>query len=249
MKQTLATFFVSVLFASVAHADLRYTTHTDVRLTPVPTVSEPAFTQATTLLQSIMPAGNTRTYINDQAARIEPTSAGSGPIVLLRSDGETILDPATRTYWRLPAQVRDAFVNGVAEPRATYRRTGEFATVLGLRAERVVASLSLSLPIAPPPGFPTALTLEGELWIASAYAAYANAVGRLAHLLPGPVQLEGLVLKYLLRNTQFGYEAEYSVTELVEAPLAPSLFDVPTDYREVSADAHRTEPSPPLPRR
>ena len=42
-----------------------------------------------------------------------------------------------------------------------------------------------------------------------------------------------MVLRQVLRNAQMGYEMEMQVTELVEGPLDPALFEVPAGYRRV----------------
>ena len=232
MKQTLATIFVLALSASVAHADLRYTTHVEVRMTSVSTTGNPAFTQIATLLQGIVPSGGMRTYLNANAARIEPAAGAAGPVILFREDGEVVLDPATRTYWRMSA-LRDVLVNKSA-PQPSFRRTGDFTMIRGQQAERVLFTTSVPLPLTPP-GFPSMLTMEGELWVANAHAAYAKSLSRLADLAGPPAsRLQGLVLRQILRNAQFGYEVEYSVTEVEEAPVAAALFEIPADYREVS---------------
>jgi hypothetical protein len=226
----------AVLFCAhsttAAYADLRYTTHVDVRLTPVATASDPVLTQVATLLQGMMPSGETRTYLTTDAARLEPVSGTAGPVILFRPDGQTVLDPATRTFWRIP--IRD-LAGALSPPQMTSRATGEFTTILGLKAERIEITTSVSLPVAPPAGFPTALTLQGELWVTDAHASYAKSLGHIV----GPLELPGhrpfgIVLRQVLRNAQFGYEVEYSITELVEAPIAASMFQVPSDYQEVT---------------
>ena len=231
MKQILATIFLAVS-ASVAHADLRYTTHVEVRMTSVSTTGNPAFTQIATLLQGIVPSGGMRTYLSADAARIEPAAGSAGPVILFREDGEVVLDPAARTYWRMSA-LREVLVNKSA-PQPTFRRTGEFTTIMGQQAERVLFTTSIPLPLTPPAGFPSMLTMEGELWVANAHA-YTKSLSRLADLAgPTASRLQGLVLRQILRNAQFGYEVEYSVTEVEESPVAAALFEIPADYREVS---------------
>ena len=162
-----------------------------------------------------------------------PASGAAGPVILFREDGEVVLDPATRTYWRM-STLRDRLADRAAL-QPGFRRTGEFATILGRRAERVVFTTSMPLPVIPPAGFPSVLTLEGDLWVTTAEPPYVKALRRLADLAGPPGNRpEGLVLRQTLRTAAFGYEVEYSVTELIETDAATALFEIPADYREVA---------------
>jgi hypothetical protein len=123
---------------------------------------------------------------------------------------------------------------------ARFRRTGDFTTILGLRAERVEVDMSMPMPIAPPPGVPTALRMTGELWLADAHRTYAANINR-AMGVSDPVQhgMEGIVMRQIVRNAQFGIEIEHLVVELVEAPVSQELFEVPEDFRNLSDPAGR----------
>jgi hypothetical protein len=238
MKHFIITIIVLTSSTSVVHADLRYTTHVEVRLTPVSTGSNPGFTQIATLLQAIAPAGDSCTYLSRDAARVE-ASMGMGSVILFRQDGPVMLDPATRTYWRMPA-LRAISATAAAAP-ATFRRTGEFSTILGLRAERVVFTTSLPLPVAIA-GFPSMLTMEGELWVANAHTAYAKSLSRVLDLAMASGAPEGFVLRQTMRNVQFGYEIEFMVTDVAETPVPTTMFAVPEGYREVSAPVNIPAP-------
>ena len=227
MKPILATSLIFALCTSVAHADLRYTTRVDVRKTPS---AEPLPGQLAAALQALMPPGETRTFVRADTMRIEQ-AAGSPTVALIRPDGQFVLFPDSQTYARttLPGGVPSA--SGRA-PTLSVQRTGEFATLLGLRAERLLVTMTLVLPITPPAGFPTTMTLEGELWLADAHHAEGGGLRKLmGQAARVPNGFEGMVLRQVLRNAQLGYEVETRVTELVEGPIDAALFDIPDGYR------------------
>jgi hypothetical protein len=112
--------------------------------------------------------------------------------------------------------------------------------MLGLRSERVEVTMSLPLPITPPPGLPTVVSMTGELWIADAYRAYARNISRATGSSSAiPSGIEGIVLRQVVRNTQLGIEIEHLVTELIEAPVAAEMFEVPDGFRSVIGPAGR----------
>jgi len=235
MKRILLAASLVATATPVAHADLRYTTRVEVRATPLPTASDPAFAAVGAMLRTMMPPGDSRTLVKGSAVRIEQGDGASATVVLMRPDGTVILDSNTQTYWRAPSL--SAFATGAASaPQATFRRTGEFATIMGLRAERILFTMPMHLPVTPPPGVATVMTMDGEMWLASAFTAYAKAVAQATGVTPaGRRDLpDGMVLRQVMRNAQFGYEVEYVVTDLAEAPLASALFEIPDAYRERS---------------
>jgi hypothetical protein len=42
-----------------------------------------------------------------------------------------------------------------------------------------------------------------------------------------------MVVRHITRSTQFGYEVEYTVADLLETPLAADLFEIPEGFRKV----------------
>ena len=228
--KTLIVACVLTSWPSVATADLRYTTRAAVRLAPVPTASD-AYTAIAATLRALMPAAETTTFVSRDAVRIEPAAGTSGPIVLIRNDRVTVLDAGARTYWRGPAL---SGLAGVATA-PTFRRTGEFATLLGLQAERVVFTSSMKLPVTPPAGFPTAFEVIGEIWVADGFPQYAKVLGLALTALPAAGRPQGMVLRQIVRIPQFGYEIEHTVADLVEEMIAASLYEVPEDYREAAS--------------
>ena len=149
--------FVSVCFLGLstsADADLRYKTRLVVRM---PLVE----------LKAPIPPAETVMLIRGDTIRIEHTQGAVRSVLLIRPAGQFILDLDARTYWRIPA-VQAALPSAATTASPTFRRTGEFTTILGLQAERVEVTMVLPLPMTPP-GFPTIVPMTGEVWISDAY--------------------------------------------------------------------------------
>ena len=227
-------FLISLVFVAIgapaAHADLRFSTRVEVRRTSSSVARPDA--AATALLQALMPPGETRTFVSGDAIRIEQTIGATPSVVLIRPDGQYIVYPDSEMYWRMPPG--DLLAGSRTTAQTTFRRTGEFSTMLGVRAERVSVTLPIVLPVTPPAGFPTRMTFEGEVWVADVYREEARGVQKALGLTILPSGVEGMVLRQVLRNAEFGYEVESRVVELVEASIPPDMFVVPMGYREIS---------------
>ena len=221
-----------LLFVSPAYADLRVTTHVDVRR--VEGTSPGKDPDIAALMQMLMPSGDAVTFVGTDAIRIEQSREGKTVIILLRSDGQMILDPDARTYTRVP-QLGNVLKEAAAQPSPTFRRTGDFALIHSVRAERVEVTMPVTLPVVPPPGFPTVLTMTGEVWLSDAFKTYGPGLQK-ALRLTGRLTtgLEGMALRQTLRSAEFGYEVESTVTELSDEPIAPAMFSIPEGYREIS---------------
>ena len=229
MRFTLATTLLLALLTSAVQADLRYTTRMEVRRTP--TAVPDTAPELAAVLGALMPSGDTRIFMRADAMRIEQGIGPARTVVLTRPDGQFVLYPASQTYMRLPELRNDAA--RAQTPAPVFRRTGEFATILGLRAERVLVTMTLAFPGIPPPGVPSSMTMEGELWLSDAYSTEARGLQTLMGAVAPPGGPEGMVLRQVLRNAQMGYEMEMQVTELVEGPIDPALFELPAGYRRV----------------
>ena len=237
MTRLCLTTLLVAFAARPASADLRYTTRLEVHTKPG--LADSRFATIARMVGTTTPR-ETKTFISADAARIEIDSPGQlrPTVVLIRNGRQTMLDPGTQTYWVLPSQA--VALGPQASP--TFQRTGEFTMLLGYRAERFSYAMTLTLPVTPPPGFPTAISMDGELWVADAYKSYAktasDAIGAIGS--PGLANAiggfpDGMPLRHVVRNLLYGYELEYTVTELQEEPLDKTLFEVPPAYREVSA--------------
>ena len=226
MKHTLAIACFVTFSASVAQADLRYTTRVEVRSS----VAQSAGRVDGGVVQALGPARDTVTFVSADAVRIEHSSGNTKSILLWRPDGPLVLDPEERTYRPIP-ELREAVASARSLPPPGFRRTNEFATVFGLRAERVEVTMSLPLP-TPPPGFPTVIEMSGELWLADVHRALGDGLRKVTGLTGGlPAGIEGIVLRQIVRNAQLGIEIESTVTDLVEGPIAAAMFEVPSGYR------------------
>jgi hypothetical protein len=227
MKHTLVTICFVTLSASVANADLRYTTRVEVRRS----VAQSAGRVDVGAVQALGPAGDTVTFVSADAVRIEHSSGNTKSILLWRPDGPLVLDPDERTYRPIP-ELREALASARSLTPPRFRRTGEFAMVLGVRTERVDVTMSLPLPTTPPPGFPTVIEMSGELWLADVHRALGEGLRKTTGLTGGlSAGIEGIVLRQIVRNAQLGIEIESTVTDLVEGPIAAEIFEVPSGYR------------------
>ena len=244
MTRTCLAAIVMLLAANAASADLRFTTRIEVRRLATPEPLQPPASTAAEMIVRMLPSGESVTFINATGARVEIRRASGGLLkagttMIGRDAAMQVVDPATRTYWTLtlPA-VPELFAPGL-EPDIQYTRTGEFETIAGVRAERLTFRMSVPLPFSPPPRFPTSIVTEGELWVTDRFNAYGatltrtlSALGTLLARAP-----EGMVLRQIMRSTQFGYEVEHTVSDLSEAPLAADLFEIPDGFRQVPPPA------------
>src|SRR4030095_14345004 len=156
------------------------------------------------------------------------------------------LNPKARTFWKTTVEQAAAMWRQLGiEPIITHKRTGEFATIAGLRAERIAFEWSMAFPLPPeektalPPNAPAAMTMSGDLWVAvDRYKEYAARAVRtnsgLAALGMFKLLEEGIVLRSVLRSASFGgQEIETTVTSISEEPAPASTFEVPADYKQV----------------
>ena len=232
MPRLLLSVLLLTVCAPAADADLRYTVRVEVRRTATSAAS-PNAAAMDTLLQTLMPPGETRTFVSADAIRIEQTIGTTRSVLLMRSDGQFIVYPDSRAYWRMPT-LEGLLPDSRSTAQAAFRRTGEFITMHGVRAERIPVTLPIALPVTPPAGFPTRMTFEGEVWVADVFREEARGVQKLLGLTVLPPGVEGMVLRQVLRNAEFGYEVESTVVELAEAPIPPDMFIVPSGYREIN---------------
>ncbi len=232
MRQTFSTAWILLVLNCGLHADVRYTTHTEIRLATEPNKARVAKLAA--LVPVPEPPADTVTYVGADSVRIEQSSGAARLVVLLRSDGQIVLDPEAQTYVR--SELGNLLKDAAAAPKTAFRRTGQFSTVLGMKAERIELTTTVPLPIGPIAGFPTVVTTTGELWLADAYRELARGVQKaMSHVTALPAGLEGIVLRQVMRSAEFGYEVESRVTEIVEGPIASDMFTVPAGYRDVTS--------------
>jgi hypothetical protein len=273
MKRTAAALLaLTVGVVAPAHAELKIAARTSLKAAKPPAQPAPPtyamFGEMT--LQLIVPAGpvDVTAIVGAKGARIEyaQPSQGmpAGTVILVQPNGDIIaMNPKERTFWKTTAEQAAAMWRQLGiEPIITHKRTGEFATIAGLRAERIAFEWSMALPLPPeeksalPPNAPAAMTMSGDLWVAAdRYKEYAPMAVRTNSGLAafGMIKLleEGIVLRSVLRSPSFGeQEIETIVTSISEEPAPASTFEIPAGYKQVPPPGGGLEArgSPPEPR-
>jgi hypothetical protein len=255
VRTLLTTALLAVLVATPAAADLHYTTHITTRKAESTAPIDPMMGMIGAMLVSRFPTGDMAMTVSESGTRVEFVNAlgpvPAGGVLLLRPTSAVILNPANHTYWMAPAP-RTPLPGGAGAPTVNSRRTGEFSTVAGLRAERVTFDLSMNLPLPPgvqaPAGFPTAFTLDGEMWVADQFKAYTASLNGIANtLFPGigigGIAPDGLVVQQVMRSPMFGgSELVFSVSDVTETPANAALFEIPSDYKETPPPSARRGP-------
>ena len=179
----------------------------------------------------------------------------AGTVVIMRADGTSVgFDAKAQTWWKM---MDPSSAPGMAEmlaqlkPEVSSKRLGEFATVAGLKAERVSMNMRMALPRPPgtenlPPEvlamIPSEIKMDGDMWVAPVHAKYTK--GMLKALSQGPMaalgfekmlgDVQGLTVRQVMRMSLLaGYELETLVSKVVEEDVADSVFDVPAGYKEI----------------
>ena len=241
----LKTLFLCVaLFLSAASsvsAELRFTMRTETRKAKVSEPANPFFTKFGEMFATaVAPGGKAETVfiVGEERIRVELGAAigglPNGTVIIRQADGSTfILNPAERTYRKTTLESR---TNGLPAAEVSSKRTGQFATIAGVRAERITLTAIFDFSAkAPAPGFPTKLALDWQLWVADRYKMPSSmmAVVNPAIQLLGLQKYvqDGLVMRQILRSPLLGgYELESRVVEFSDRPLSAQLFEVPPDY-------------------
>jgi len=195
-------------------------------------------------LQLVSPNGpvDMTAIVGAKAARIECAQATMGlepgTVVLVQQNGDiVVLNSKNKTYWKTTSQeAADMWRQLDAQPKQAHKRTGEFQTIAGVRAERITFEWSIEFT-----GASTPMKMSGDLWVAAdRYKPYAPlAVRTNLSLAPfGMTSLlgEGVVLKSILRSPTFGgKEIETVVTSITEAPAPAGALEIPAEYKLVPA--------------
>lgn len=247
MTRTLTfTLALAITIAAPAGAELRYTTHVEARKLQSAASADPLLGALGGMLMNLMASGDTTTVIGMNAVRVETKSAigpvPAGSAILLRSGSALVINATDQTYWTLP--VIPGGTLALMNPQMSSKKTGEFAMVAGLRAERTAYSVTLNLPIPAnvqlPATIPRTLTMDGDMWVTDEYRTYASALAALTNVaVPGISvgvlggSVDGLIVRQITRSALLGFEIEYTISDVVEGPVSPDLFQVPAGYREV----------------
>lgn len=248
-RGVVAVALLGVLVAPV-RAELKYTMKTEAHPSTVrsATPANPLFTMLSSLVLGMIapPGGLVATFlVGDRGTRVEYNKAytvvPAGGAMLMMPDGAVVvIDPATKTYSKIARTDTVSTLAGRA-PEVNLRRTGTFASIAGVRAERATVDIRVALPVPAGmamPGLPSDLALAGEAWFADQYKNYSQRSGGLTAL-GGSAGLEalsnaGFLMRAILRSELFGeQELESVVTEIGEAAVPASSFQIPAGYTEV----------------
>jgi hypothetical protein len=257
MKRAAAAMLVlAVSSVASVNAELKIVSRTSLKPAVKPKQQAPRtfVMYGAMTLQLIVPGDPVvmTALVGAKRARIEyaqPTlGVPAGGVVLVDpADNLIQLNPKERTYWKTSAEEGAAMWRQLAiEPVITQKRTGEFATIAGVRAERITFEWSMAFPLPPeeaqslPPGAPTAMTMSGDLWVAvDRYKQYAPMAIRsqsgLTALGMKTLLRDGIVLRSVLRSASFeDFELETIVTSIGEEPAPANAFEIPAGYKQVA---------------
>ena len=239
MKQSAALLLLLIAASpAAAQSELRYASHMEVHpgegapasgLRPVPPANGAQPTP--NLVDSV-------TVIGDHARRTESghpeEGVLAGSISIQRGNTLIFLNAVNKTF--ATETVTPPGPDVLNRKSAAYTRTGEFATIAGVRAERVSFAIVITVNV---PGQPSRdFESTGDLWLSDRFKEYAS---NIAGAGPPGMSLydsesipQGFPMKSAIRGGYFGpNEIQMTVTSIAEEPLQPALFAPPDDYREV----------------
>jgi hypothetical protein len=254
VKKLLATLVVTAAIAAPLRAELKYTTHIEIKKTAAP--AQPANPMigimADAVMKQMVPDGTADIvyFVGDKGARVEYLQAAmglpAGTINLMTTDGTlVVLNPKEKTYWKTTVQATldNLKTAGVPMPDVTVKRTGQFETLVGAKCEVVTFDWKMALPIPDearktlPPDFPTSLAMTGDSCVTTeAYKQYAEVVNKGANAMMAAMGFDkiaqgGIALRQTLQ--MMGFEMRTTVTEIGEEAAPEHAFEIPADYKEV----------------
>jgi hypothetical protein len=251
MRRIVVGIVMAGALAAPLRAELKYTMHLEAHKATVPVTVDPLLGMAADMIIGmLLPNGPTDTVctVGDRGVRMESNKpvAGvpEGGYILQKPDGSMfVVDPAKKTYWKL--QVRDmSALFGSFDPKVTIKKTTETATIAGIKAEKVQVDVALPVPVPPgvalPPGMPTEIIINQELWTTPQFEKYKGLMSGVMKALGvsgfgGKVTVEGFTLRQIMRGGPYGdQEIEMVITKIAEESVPASTFEIPADYKEVS---------------
>ena len=201
----------------------------------------------------------TVTMNEDGRMRMDYASAFSGmpagAAVITKADGSSVgFDANAKTWWKMQDAGSNPEVAAMVaqlKPEFTTKRTGEFANVAGLKAERVTMTMRMAIPRPPgteslPPEMlamiPAEMKVDSDMWLANVHVKYTKSMAKV--LAQGPMagmglekmmgELTGLNVRNVARMSMLpGYEIETGAVKVVEEDVPDSVFDLPPGFKEI----------------
>ena len=179
----------------------------------------------------------------------------AGAVVIQRLDGTAVgFDVKTQTWWKMVDPLQDpkaVEMLSKSKPEVTAKRTGEFATVTGLKAERATITMQMALSLPPeaaqlPPQLlamiPKEIKAEGTTWLADSHTKYKT--GMTKAFVTGPLsligldkpinELQGLLVRFVATlSLAPGWEIETVASKVAEEDVPDTVFDLPAGYKEI----------------
>jgi hypothetical protein len=163
-------------------------------------------------------------------------------------------DPKTQTWWKMVDPLADpkaAEMLAQAKPEVAAKRTGEFATLAGFKAEQVSLTMHMAVPLPPeaaqlPPQLlamiPKEIRVDGRVWVTPEHSKYAK--GMTKAFVQGPLltigldkpvnDLQALMVRSVMTVSLLsGWELETVASKVVEEDVPDTVFDVPAGYKEI----------------
>jgi hypothetical protein len=256
LRKFLVTLVLAVVGAASLDAELKYTVEMKQnKIENAPAASNQMLAMmGQQAMQQILPNGTAKMVyvVGANGIRTEFVSGGmgvgAGTVSIMKPNGDVfMLNPAAKTYWKTTiSQAAGALAQAGVKPEVKVTRTGETATVGGLRTEKVVMDMTIPLPIPPealsqlPPGFPTSISMQIDNWISvDRYKEYAVMASKGNSILQSfgidASKVDGITMRALMRADIFGpVEIESLVTQIGEEAVPASMFEVPADYKLVA---------------
>ena len=198
----------------------------------------------------VLPGGSVEmtTTVGEYGIRLEwdralPGIPAGAAMIYNAADGTSVvINPESKTFWRVPASaVADLFPTE-AKPQVTTAKTGEKETIAGVPSERMTFEIRMPLPAPPgqprPPGMPAEVTMSGEAWVAPQYTRYLGAAAKLPAMNAlgmDTLAQHGLQMRQILRSPVFGArQLETLVTSVSETRVPQDRFQIPAGFTETA---------------
>jgi hypothetical protein len=247
VKRFVLAAVMTFVGVSTLSAQTKYSSHTQMRT--VNSGDQMSAMIGAAMSQVYPPEGVDQTvYLGDLGMRVEVKQAmagmPAGTVLITKADGTRFgMDPAAKTFWKIAAVSPDALAALGVQPNIKVSKTGQFETIAGMKAEKVIITVKIQLPgVDPanlPPGMPAELGLTMTVWMTDALKApkgqSAVDLGALSGMAGGALkELAGdgrLTVKSLIQG--FGMELETTTRDYGPTTLTPAMLAVPEGFKEI----------------